>query len=95
MLNPEISSLSPSAKSNGARLLSAMITISQTTIHTQVSANLLLVGTIDVPHLLKKITLENTIIESTTSYDKACPAPRTEPIDLYLDPPLIPLKRTT
>jgi hypothetical protein len=67
ILNPEISSLSPSLKSNGARFLSATITRNHIRAHNQVSSILLLEGRIDVPHLLKKITLENTMIERTTS----------------------------
>jgi len=67
ILKPEINSLSPSAKSNGARFLSAIITRNHITTHNQVKSILLLVGSTEAPHLLKKITLENTIIERTTS----------------------------
>jgi len=67
ILNPEISSLSPSLKSNGARFLSATITRNHIRAQSQVSSILLLDGRIDAPHLLNRITLENTIIDKTTS----------------------------
>lgn len=89
-LNPLISSLSPSAKSKGARLVSAM------TLNLQAGKAQRAISALHKSHEVCFVsrTLDKTISANLTSYLTLCVQARIPPRNPYLDVLLSPLRST-
>lgn len=87
-LNPDTSSDSPSAKSNGVRLVSAKFVINHM-MANGLNINIIhdkeFIKIIDISICLLKINALNKINDILTSYEIVCATPRMAPSNAYLE----------